>query len=256
MYQTLLHLLQPFPLCVVGLGLSLAVASWRSPDLRRRLRWAWLFYALLLVDCLPITAYFIAGALEWQYPRRMSRPEETKVIVVLGGGVYGAIGPDDVDRLSDSSIYRAQRAAELYRTGPSCTVIVSGGHADPTLNIASPATLMAEFLTRSGVDPADLIIEAESRNTAENAEFTAKVLRQHGWKDGVVLVTSAVHIPRSMLLFRRQGYDAIPVACSYRTQECEQGVFAFWPQSSAASANQEVVHEVLGMAWLWLRGKI
>jgi uncharacterized SAM-binding protein YcdF (DUF218 family) len=72
----------------------------------------------------------------------------------------------------------------------------------------------------------------------------------------VVLVTAGTHLPRSVALFRREGIDVIPVGCAYRTEESERGVWNFWPRAAAASINQEVLHEVLGMVWLWLRGKL
>jgi uncharacterized SAM-binding protein YcdF (DUF218 family) len=256
MYQLLLRLLHPFPWLLIAVGFGLWRLHRRDPEHRRTWRWTWLAYALLVLDCLPITAYFTAGLLEWQYPRRYDLPADTQVIVVLGGGVLAAAEPGDRDRLAESSFVRAQFAAELYHDGPRCLVLVSGGHPQPNSQIASPAGLMAESLLAAGVDPSDLMIEDRSRNTAENAAATVALLKARGLTDGVVLVSGASHLPRAERLFRRLGCPVTPIGCAYRTDECRPGVWAFWPKSSAATINQEMVHEALGMAWYWLRGKL
>jgi uncharacterized SAM-binding protein YcdF (DUF218 family) len=253
-YNILLQLLRPFPWLVVGVGIGLWVAGRGSPGPHRWRRLAWAVYVLLVLDCLPVTAYYVAGLLEWQFEHRNSRPQETRVIVVLGGGAKWVDDDRHHGRLDEGSLYRIQRAAELCREGPRCPVVITGGIA--TRDVAAPATLMGEFLTASGVDSADIIIETDSRNTEENARFTAEILRKHGWNDGVVLITSATHLPRSVALFRRERVEVIPVGCAYHTDEAQRGVWKFWPSPSAASSNQEVVHELLGMAWLWLRGKL
>jgi uncharacterized SAM-binding protein YcdF (DUF218 family) len=115
---------------------------------------------------------------------------------------------------------------------------------------------MAAHLQHAGVAPDDLIIEDRSRNTAENARLTAAILRQRGWTEGVVLVTSATHLPRSAAYFRKEGVEVIPVGCKYGADECERGLWGFWPSSRAASIHQEVLHELLGLAWGKLRGTL
>ena len=69
---------------------------------------------------------------------------------------------------------------------------------------------MAEAIVTLGVPPSALVLEERSHSTLENAQFTARLARERHIRD-VLLVTSAVHMPRASLLFRDAGIDAIPV---------------------------------------------
>lgn len=255
MYRAVVTLLQPFPLLLLALGIVLWQLRRRAPEHRRRLRWALTIYLLLVVDCLPIVAYYSAGLLEWRFPRAAVRPPQTRAIVVLAAGVHPSKLAGVPDRLSEESFYRVHRAAELYHAGPPCAVLVSGGHSDPGRPFAPPAHLMADYLLRSGVDPADVLIEDRSRNTEENAQFSVQMLSERGLTDGVVLVSSATHLVRAQRLFRRAGCETTPIGCLYRTDECDRGIWAFWPRSKPAAIHQEVFHELLGMVWLMVRGR-
>src|SRR6185312_6028606 len=66
-----------------------------------------------------------------------------------------------------------------------------------------------EFLIRWGVPKNDVIGEENSRDTFENALETQKILARHGWKR-YLLVTSAMHMPRSMLVFSQLVPEPIP----------------------------------------------
>lgn len=255
MYEVVVNLLQPYPLLLVTLGIALWYVWRRVPDQRRHLRCVWTAWVLLVLNSLPIVAHYAAGLLEWRFPRIVTRPPEMRVIVVLGGGVIPAVAAGDHDRMSDRSLYRALAAAELYHAGTRCPVLVSGGHSDPIEPEREPAESMAEFLRQTGVDPADLIVENRSRNTAENAAFSAQILKERGLDEGIVLVTSATHLVRAEHLFRRAGCQTTPVGCRYRTDECDEGIWVIWPKVKSALIQQEVFHELLGMLWLMVRGQ-
>ena len=73
-----------------------------------------------------------------------------------------------------------------------------------------------KLLVALGVDPARIETETRSRNTDENARFTAALVApkpDQTW----LLVTSAWHIPRSMGLFRKAGFNVVAFPVDYRT---------------------------------------
>lgn len=87
------------------------------------------------------------------------------------------------------------------------------------------AELTEELLPIFGIDKESaewkgkILFEAQSRNTIENAKFTAKVLKDKQWSSKRwVLVTSAYHLPRSVMLFREAGVDVIAYPVDYHTE--------------------------------------
>jgi uncharacterized SAM-binding protein YcdF (DUF218 family) len=75
--------------------------------------------------------------------------------------------------------------------------------------------------------------------------------------DRFYLVTSAVHMPRSVALFRNQGLDPIPAPGQYWYKPMpDSPLIRFFPSSSAVRASNASVHEYLGILWYWFRGRI
>jgi uncharacterized SAM-binding protein YcdF (DUF218 family) len=130
---------------------------------------------------------------------------------VLGGSIDA-----DVSLARDTPVVRRSpdriiAAAALARQYPKARVVFTGG-SPRLLSDAREADYAAAIFESLGVDKSRLIMERQSRNTAENAEFTkALVAPRPG--ERWVLVTSAFHMPRSVGLFRKTGFpvEAYPV---------------------------------------------
>jgi uncharacterized SAM-binding protein YcdF (DUF218 family) len=136
-------------------------------------------------------------------------------IVVLGGG---AVRVADIHAVEVPALAygRIVKALELYlqckRNGKACIVIVSGG--DPHQLGASEARVYGAVLAKVGVDPADLVIEGRSLNTWQNAQFCAAWLNDHP-QDQVILVTSGLHLRRSILYFSHFGVRVLAARADY-----------------------------------------
>lgn len=66
---------------------------------------------------------------------------------------------------------------------------------------------MEEYLTDVNLMDDRIMIEPDSRNTYENARFTAGLFEHEDRLPGIVLVTSAFHTPRARACFQKQGFD-------------------------------------------------
>jgi uncharacterized SAM-binding protein YcdF (DUF218 family) len=102
---------------------------------------------------------------------------------------------------------RVALAVKLYQRGVAPRLVLSGGGRSG----ASEAPIMRALACDAGVPAADLYCEAASRNTAENALFSARLLHEAGWPR-VVLVSHRTHLCRARLLFRLVGIEV--VACA------------------------------------------
>lgn len=177
------------------------------------LRWRTLAKVLVLLAfawsvlwSIPQFSDWLRASLARQYPH----VEETdlpraEAIVVLGGGRYSWLHRDDVD-LDDLDNSRIAAGTRAWLAGRAPVVILSGGGG----NGYSEAEVMATAITRLGVPASALLLEKRSHSTRDNAVFTARLARQHGI-ERVLLVTSAVHMPRAAFWFRETGLDVVPV---------------------------------------------
>jgi len=95
----------------------------------------------------------------------------------------------------------------LYREGAAPLLLMSGGGA----GTVSEAAAMRDLACEAGVPETALRLEAESRNTFENAANTARLLHTAG-KSRIVLVSDRAHLPRAVRMFRRAGLEVVGAA--------------------------------------------
>lgn len=137
------------------------------------------------------------------------------VIVLLGAGVTQSETRDDLQPgIFGNS--RVAAAAIAYREcrahTEDCHILVSGG--DPLHLGQAEAQVYAYSLMALGIPAHDLILETRSRNTFENARFTAEILREQA-PARLWLVTSGVHMRRSLLYFGHFGLHPAALASEY-----------------------------------------
>jgi uncharacterized SAM-binding protein YcdF (DUF218 family) len=147
----------------------------------------------------------LAGSLEARTAPLASSEGPADAIVLLGGGVMPALAPRTVPELADAGD-RVLEAARLWREGRAPLVVACGGSLDGSPPEASSLAALLQFL---GVPPDAILEELRSRNTHENAVEAWRVLEPRGARR-ILLVTSALHMPRAAALFRAQGFEVVP----------------------------------------------
>ena len=215
--KTITYLLTPVGWLVVALVWSLFTKNTR----RRRqligvaLGVMWLFGNSFLVNEL---------ALVWEYPIQADVPATTdssaRVAVLLTGGMVNAMkaipegGKNHSNRfLLGREADRAGQALYLYKTGAVQKILISGGMGDlpfQTRSISNEGHMTAQFLVMAGVQPSDILLEDKSRNTHENAVFSAHMLQKTIGTQQCVLVTSAWHMRRAIACFQKEGVTVFP----------------------------------------------
>lgn len=161
-------------------------------------------------------------------------------IVVLGGGSYAWARRPDVE-LDDLVNSRLGTGARAWLAGRAPLLILSGG-GRPGHN---EARHMARAVERLGIPEHALILEQRSRSTRENALYTAALARGRG-VHRVLLVTSAVHMPRASLLFRETGLEVVPVPVPEPTLS-RDGFRRWLPSGSALWRSGRALKEYAGL---------
>ncbi|MCP5158784.1 MAG: YdcF family protein [Gammaproteobacteria bacterium] len=157
---------------------------------------------------IPVTAGLLSRSLQTEPPldEYFLPLSQLGAIVVLGGGVYeDAPEYGDGPTVHERTLGRVRYAARLARrTG--LPVLATGGRLEG--KYPAEAELMKTILEQEfGIGP--VLTETESRNTWENAVYSAAILRRRHI-DTILLVTNAVHQPRAMMAFAVQGLKVIP----------------------------------------------
>ncbi len=130
-------------------------------------------------------------------------------IVLLGAGTVSksAVAGPDVPIFAYGRVTAAAKAwRDCQAHGKDCNIVISGG--DPQHHGRTEAVVYSEELQALGVPKTALVLEARSRNTWQNAQFSTALVpadRQ------IVVVTSGLHLKRSLLYFRhfRPGAEGL-----------------------------------------------
>lgn len=190
---------------------------------------------------------FLLGKLESPYQSLHPQWKANNAIILLGAGTIK--NPNDQQVTPTVIAYsRIYEAARLYtsckKTNNHCFILVSGGDA---LKTGIPeAIVYQDALVSLGIDPADIQVEAKSMNTYKNAEYTSKLIKQQTINE-IILVTSAIHMKRSLLYFSQFGIHAEPAPADYLS-----ACISVIPQSYNFLMMDFAVHEITGILRLYV----
>jgi len=245
-------LAQPLNLTIILLLAGLSLLGFG----RRRLAAAGFSLACLV---LAVSAWTSAGALLLNpLEERFQRPDlppRIDGIVVLGGGFEGSVNLARGGYQLNDAGDRFVETAALARRFPEARVVVSGGTGAVLLDGRPDAETALDLLGVLGVAAERIVLESRSRNTGENASFTAALVPQRPGETWL-LVTSAFHMPRAMGLFRKAGFAVLPWPTDYRTSGREGiGMFRDGPVD-ALQTTTLAMREWIGLLAYFLSGRI
>jgi uncharacterized SAM-binding protein YcdF (DUF218 family) len=246
--------------CISPLGLSLLVVPVGLVLilLRKRTRIGWCLVALpliwLCVWSLPAVSIWLRQGLERQTPQRAASDYPTAdAIVVLGGSIEGGrAGWRDGPHLL-AGADRVWFAAQLYRAGRAPAIIFSGGNSEWSRTDEPESGAMQAFAIDLGVPDSSIMLESRSRNTRENAIYTKQLLDEHHF-NSILLVTSAIHMPRALALFQSQGLSVTPAPTDFDAIP-PRTVWQRWlPDTEALDRSTKALKEYLAIAIYRVRG--
>ena len=166
------------------------------------------------------------------------------VIVVLGGDLRHRSPDYGGDTVGTLSLERIRFGAKLHRQTALPIMTTGGKIGDSQKTVAA---VMAEALKDSFKVPVKFV-EENSRNTYENAQFSAELLNRNGI-NAVFLVTHAWHMPRALEAFRHAGLTAIPRGTGWVVPGPGLSVSDFIPNSGALRNTAYALHELVGRFW-------
>lgn len=205
-------LLSPVALVCILIAVSLVALYRRSYRLAATADLAAL--AILLILGNPLFERMLLRPLEVHNLPSNPLPA-ADAIVVLGGVTSPAFAPQPIVHLGGGAD-RLTYAAKLYHEGKAPLIILSGAGMPCNRDLPSEADQMAELLEIMGVPASAIIKETGSHNTHENAVYMKPVLAARQLRR-ILLVTSAVSMPRALAAFRHENIDAIAAPADFVT---------------------------------------
>jgi uncharacterized SAM-binding protein YcdF (DUF218 family) len=240
-------------LLIIALGLWWIKSNWTPVPITLAL-------TIVFLSSNAWTSNWLAQSLEWQNIPKTELPT-ADAIAILGGGTRSLAYPrPDVD-LTDAGD-RVWYGANLYRAGKAPKIIVSGGRIGWKGSGSPESDDLTKLLIEMGVPQADIIPEGNSLNTHDNAVNIQKILTERGFKS-ILLVTSAMHMPRSLAIFQKLGINAIAAPTDYRISQLEidqpncqteSAILSFIPDDEYFSQTTQVIREYIGILVYKLRG--
>lgn len=163
------------------------------------------------------------------------------VFIVLGGGT-DFTGPHRTLRPKGDSIEKIAMAGACYARakadGAHPRVIVTGGN--PQRHPMAEGDVYAPDLLSLGISAADLSVENRSWNTYQNAEFVAPMVRKAD-PDALYLITTALHMHRSLLNFARFDMSPTPITPPWHATR-----MTLWPSLDSLALSATALHEIIG----------
>ena len=236
-------LLSPLYWLLIALAVMALGALWR-PVRRGVVMLGALLAVVSVVAMTPLVGNALTGVLESPGPRDAVCDADggPRVAAVLAGGVDAPVRhAEDFSGLGLSSRRRMEHAVAWWRQAPGRSLVVSGGPS--STRPASTAHLMAAYARQLGVPAEAIRVEGESLTTWQNAHFLAKL--EPRLPGRVVLVTSAMHMPRARYAMNHAGFDVCEEPADSRVLPFGLPGFVI-PGTSALVKTEAALHEGVG----------
>jgi uncharacterized SAM-binding protein YcdF (DUF218 family) len=239
------------PLLLLPLGGSIVLMT--VAVLRRSKVLATLTIALLYIASTPLVANWSLNSREREYPAIPigSCPPADAIVVLSGTLEQNPAAPDGyVWTAADRLDYGVQ----LYKAGSAPWLVFTGGRVPWLRQRQSEGEVLRTIACRRGVPASAIAVTEPIENTAGGAFAMGKLARERGLSR-IILITTAWHMPRAMMLFRRTDLRITPFPVGQLTNPAAPvTILAFLPQGSALARTETALRELLGAGYYAVRG--
>jgi len=202
----------------------------------------------------PMIPRLLVRSLENKYPQLTDESiknfHDSCDIIILGGGHSDDKDLSPNNQLSITALGRLVEGIRIHMMIPGSRLILSGYNGRSEL---SQAGILYRTALIFGVDSASMVMQTLPANTMMEAK---EYSRNFGTENKLIVVTSDIHMPRAMLLFKKAGLDPIAAPTN---QIIKYGSVKYrwrWmPSAGYISMMEAVIHEYAGMLWTIVGGK-
>jgi uncharacterized SAM-binding protein YcdF (DUF218 family) len=212
-----------------------------------------IFYAALSS---PAGAGFLARSLIGGY-RPLTSADDARgaqAVVVLGGGSINVRAAGrQISSITVDAGLRVLEAARLLDMLKGSVVIASGGITERDDAAAPESAALQRALIDLGVPADRILLESQSKTTRDEVLIVKQMLAERGLTN-FVLVTSPLHMRRSMLAFEQQGLHPIPSPSQLVPDRRSAGRNPLLPSDLWLSIGDSALYEWLARGYYWWQG--
>lgn len=194
-----------------------------------------------------VGSWLLAHPLESLEPVLPAGPlPQARAIVVLTAGRIRSSPEYERRAVPDYvALERMSYAAHVYRAR-GLPLLVTGGLLS-THRVEEPLALSMKRVFERGFGIPVTWTETQARNTAENARYSAQILKRAGIAH-IILVTDAMHMRRSRLAFEHEGIGVTPGPTFFQ-EPARFDPGRWFPHAENLKCSYYAVYEWLGLAW-------
>ncbi len=202
---------------------------------KKLIRFVALFSALFvyLISIEPVKDYLLSF-LENGYS--VCEKLDANAIVILGAGTYS------LNYLNEDTLNRTLAGYLIYKK-TKLPIIVSGGAVFGSI---CDAKAMAKMLKELGVEQSNIIEENKSKDTYQNALYTAEICKTKGFKK-IILVTSAYHMKRALKFFSKTGLQILTYPADFKQTKDHYSVYSFLPTFGNFATSSKAIREYIAL---------
>ncbi len=216
------------PLAIMAIFILLALWNLSKNNIKKAkycLIFAFVWIALLSSS---LISSLLLAPLESQYQKLEKIPANIDYILLLGG---------DKER-------RTWEGVRLYHQMSQVKIITSGYSRYGKVPEASK---ISALLQQGGVKKEDILMQTKAKDTEEEAI----AIKQRLGENPFILVTSAYHMPRAMMILKAKGLHPIPAPADFNDTS-EDSIFSLF-QGRQLRKTEKALHEYIGLLWVMLK---
>ena len=210
------------------------------------------FIFIALISFLPIGSY-LTYIIEKEFHTNTKFPDQVDGILILGGATNPLLFKE-FDQISlNGSAERLVESVMIIRKFEKAKVIFSGGSGIVNRSDLGHSQVAKLFYKKIGVDINKIFFEDKSRNTHENIIYSKKIAKPKK-NENWLLITSAFHMKRALLIAEKNNWKFIPYAVDFKNIK----EFKLTPNLNLLSnlnSFQSGLHEWLGLVSYYLMGR-
>jgi uncharacterized SAM-binding protein YcdF (DUF218 family) len=206
---------------------------------------------ILFVLSTPAGADLLVAPLEGRtMPLTSMQGTGAEAIVLLAAGRLQSAPEYGMTHVPDYIALARMRYAARLQHATNLPILVTGGNRSRDAIHDSKAASIARALREDFRTPV-MWVEEEAETTAENATRSLKILQAHRIHR-ILLVTDAMHMPRSEAMFRAAGLDVVPAPTVFLGRK-NIDFTELLPSAEALRCSYYAAYEWIGILWYRLQ---